>query len=125
MSTILHTLVILPIAGFFISLLIPRDHETLISRDAFITVGAHLLLSIGFVIYSMYVGHPILNQKDFAIFHTSSYEFYLDFSFDKIAATYLLVGAFLTFLVTVYSRYYLHRESGYKRFFNTMLFFYF
>jgi NADH:ubiquinone oxidoreductase subunit 5 (subunit L)/multisubunit Na+/H+ antiporter MnhA subunit len=37
---------------------------------------------------------------------------------------YLLVGAFLTFLVTIYSRYYLHREHGYKRFFNTILFFY-
>jgi NADH:ubiquinone oxidoreductase subunit 5 (subunit L)/multisubunit Na+/H+ antiporter MnhA subunit len=27
-------------------------------------------------------------------------------------------------LVTLYSRYYLHRETGYKRFFNTILFFY-
>jgi NADH:ubiquinone oxidoreductase subunit 5 (subunit L)/multisubunit Na+/H+ antiporter MnhA subunit len=27
-------------------------------------------------------------------------------------------------MVTVYSRYYLHREVGYKRFFNTILFFY-
>ena len=30
----------------------------------------------------------------------------------------------LTFLITVYSRYYLHRETGYKRFFNTVWFFY-
>lgn len=125
MSTILHTLVILPIAGFLISLLIPRNEETLISRVAFLTVGIHLVLSVGFVIYWMYNGHPTMDQKDMAIFRTSSYEFFLDFSFDKIAATYLLVGAFLTFLVTVYSRYYLHREVGYKRFFNTMLFFYF
>ena len=34
--------------------------------------------------------------------------------------TYLI----LTFLITVYSRYYLHRETGYKRFFNTVWFFY-
>ncbi|HMJ68263.1 MAG TPA: proton-conducting transporter membrane subunit [Cyclobacteriaceae bacterium] len=125
MNTILHTLVILPIAGFLISLLIPRNKETLLSQVAFLTVGLHLALSIGFVIYWMYNGHPILNQKDMALFETGSYQFFLDFSFDKIAATYLLVGAFLTFLVTVYSRYYMHREAGYKRFFNTMLFFYF
>lgn len=37
---------------------------------------------------------------------------------------YLLVGSLLTFMVTIYSRYYLHREPGYKRFYNTILFFY-
>jgi NADH:ubiquinone oxidoreductase subunit 5 (subunit L)/multisubunit Na+/H+ antiporter MnhA subunit len=125
MSIILHTLVILPIAGFLISLLIPRDREMLISQVAFLTIGLHLFLAVGFVIYWMYSGHPDINQKDMALFQTGSYQFYLDFAFDKIAATYLLVGALLTFLVTVYSRYYMHRETGYKRFFNTMLFFYF
>jgi len=30
----------------------------------------------------------------------------------------------ITFIITVYSRYYLHREEGYKRFFNVILFFY-
>ena len=44
--------------------------------------------------------------------------------FDLVTATYLLTGAYLTMLVTIYSRYYLHRESGYKRYFNTILFFY-
>ena len=36
----------------------------------------------------------------------------------------MFVGSFLTFLVAIYSRVYLHRENGYKRFFNTILFFY-
>lgn len=125
MVTTLHLLVIIPIVGFLLSLLIPRKHETLISGVSFITVGAHLFLAIGFVVYWIYHGSPRLDQKDMALFQTKSYEFFLDFSFDKIGATYLLVGALLTFLVTVYSRYYLHREVGYKRFFNTLLFFYF
>jgi NADH-quinone oxidoreductase subunit L len=125
MVTILHLLVIIPIAGFLISLVIPSKEETVISRISFITVGSHLFLAIGFVGYWIFKGFPTIDQKDVALFQTSSYEFFLDFSFDKIAATYLVVGALLTFLVTVYSRYYLHREVGYKRFFNTMLFFYF
>lgn len=124
MTTILHTLVILPIAGFLLSLLVPREKENVISTVAFVAVGLHLALSIGFVGYWLLHGMPTIDQKDMALFQTSSYEFFLDFSFDKIAATYLVVGALLTFLVTVYSRYYLHRETGYKRFFNTMLFFY-
>ncbi len=35
-----------------------------------------------------------------------------------------LTGAVLTFLVTTYSRRYLHREEGYKRFFYTILLFF-
>ena len=38
---------------------------------------------------------------------------------------YALVGSFLTFLVTIYCSYYLHREDGYKSFFNTIMLFYF
>ena len=43
---------------------------------------------------------------------------------DRITLVYLLLGSLITFVITVYSRYYLHREEGYKRFFNTILFFY-
>jgi len=125
MTTILHILVVLPIAGFILSLLIPREHENTISRVSFFTVGLHLAIAMAFIVYWIYNGAPRIDQKDVALFQTSSYEFFLDFSFDKIAAVYLLVGALLTFMVTVYSRYYLHRETGYKRFFNTLLFFYF
>jgi len=35
------------------------------------------------------------------------------------------VGGIITFLVSVFSKYYIHRESGYKRYFNTLLLFYF
>ena len=37
---------------------------------------------------------------------------------------FALVGAILAFLIVMYSRVYMHRESGYKRFFNTILFFF-
>ena len=59
-----------------------------------------------------------------SIFKTKGYDFYIDIHFDIITMTFLLVGSFLTFLVIGYSRYYLHREKGYKRFFSILLFFY-
>ncbi len=43
---------------------------------------------------------------------------------DDITAIFLVTGSFLTFLITIYSRYYLHKENGYKRFFNTILLFF-
>lgn len=94
------------------------------SRVAFGTVGLHMVSFQVFVVYWLWSGHPTLNLKEIVLFKTDGYEFFVDFYFDKITATYLFVGSTLTFLVTVYSRYYLHRETGYKRFFNTILLFY-
>jgi NADH-quinone oxidoreductase subunit L len=37
---------------------------------------------------------------------------------------YAAIGSVLTFIITVYSRAYLHREPGYKRFYNSIMFFY-
>jgi NADH:ubiquinone oxidoreductase subunit 5 (subunit L)/multisubunit Na+/H+ antiporter MnhA subunit len=107
-----------------LSLLIPSSKENTISRVAFITVGLHLAGALAFIGYWLFLGRPNLNLKEIVLYKIEGYEFFVDFYFDKITATYLLVGSILTFLVTIYSRYYLHRESGYKRFFNTILFFY-
>jgi NADH-quinone oxidoreductase subunit L len=124
MESILHIFLFIPLVGFIISLILPAKKELLLSRAAFFTIGLQLLCSIVFLFAWLLNGHPILNVKDIVLFKSNDYEFYIDFCFDKITAVYLIVGAFLTFLVTIYSRYYLHRESGYKRFFNTILFFY-
>ena len=124
MTLFLHIFILLPVLGFIISLLVPAPKEGIISGVAFGTVGLHLASTLGFIGYWLFNGHPILNIKDIVLFKATGYEFFIDFCFDEIAATYLFVGSFLTFLVTIYSRYYLHRESGYKRFFNTILFFY-
>lgn len=124
MAWYLHIFILIPLLGFFISVLIPKDRETWLSRTAFLTVGAHLFAFWGFLLYWAFSGFPVLDLKDFVLYKSEGYEFYIDFSFDRITAVYCFVGSLLTFLVTVYSRYYLHREPGYKRFFNTILFFY-
>lgn len=124
MIFILHLLVALPVAGFLVSLLIPAREETLISRTAFLSVGLHALITDVFLVVWLWQGAPLLDVKDLVLFKSTGYEFFIDFSFDKVTAVYLFVGSLLTFLVTLYSRYYMHREKGYKRFFNTVLFFY-
>jgi NADH:ubiquinone oxidoreductase subunit 5 (subunit L)/multisubunit Na+/H+ antiporter MnhA subunit len=124
MSLFIQIFIFIPIIGFILSLLIPKQKETLISRTVFATVGLHFITFLGFVVYWLINGHQTLNLSEIVLFKSKEYEFLIDFCFDKITAMYLLVGSFLTFLVTIYSRTYLHREDGYKRFFNTILFFY-
>lgn len=124
MDLLLQIFIVIPVLGFIVSMLIPGKREGLLSQVAFGTVGIHLITFQAFFAYWLWSGHPTLNLKEIVLFKTDHYEFFVDFYFDKITATYLFVGSLLTFLVTIYSRYYLHRETGYKRFFNTILFFY-
>jgi NADH-quinone oxidoreductase subunit L len=124
MASLLHYFILIPLCGFIVSLLIPAKKEGLLSWISFGTVGLHLLSAWAFLIVWIVEGFPTLDLKDIVLLKITGYEFFIDFSFDKITAVYLFVGSFLTFLVTLYSRYYLHRETGYKRFFNTILFFY-
>lgn len=124
MNVFLGLLLIIPLTGFFISLLIPKSNEKLLSLAAFGPVGVHFLLSLSFVGAWLYNGMQTFNIKEFVIYSSEGYEFFIDLYFDKVTAVYLLVGSLLTFLITIYSRYYMHREEGYKRFFNTLLFFY-
>jgi len=97
--------------------------ENAVSRTVLFTVGLHLIISWVFLIIWLLYNYPILEKSGIILFKTKEYQFLVSFYFDKISAVYLFVGSALTFLVTQYCRWYLHRESGYKRFFNIILFF--
>jgi NADH:ubiquinone oxidoreductase subunit 5 (subunit L)/multisubunit Na+/H+ antiporter MnhA subunit len=125
MNVLFHLLIIIPLLGFILSIIIPAKKEGLISQTAFLTTAVHFLVFVAFLFLWIINGHVLYNMKDLVLFKAGEYEFFIDFCFDKITAVYVFVGSTLTFLITVYSRAYLHRESGYKRFFNTTLFFYF
>jgi NADH-quinone oxidoreductase subunit L len=125
MEKILPVFLIIPLSGFLISLVLPRHHESLISWQAYIVTGLQQLTALVVVAIWIWSGGEPVNIKEFTIYKTTGYEFFIDLYFDRITAVYLVVGSMLTFLITVYSRYYLHREKGYKRFFNTILFFFF
>lgn len=116
--------ILLPIVGFLVNILLPKKKETVISWAAFTTIGLHLLTAAGFIVYWLFQHHHILNLPGWALYETSKYSFYFSFYFDNVTATYLIVGDIILFQVATYSRYYLHREEGYKRFFNTVLLFY-
>jgi NADH-quinone oxidoreductase subunit L len=124
MTETLHLFILIPLAGFAMLAFVPKHREKLISWISFLTIGLQISVFLCFLAYWLSHEHKVLSVKDRALFHSEDFSFYIDLFFDYISAVYLLVGCVLTFLVTVYSRYYLHREQGYKRFFNTILLFY-
>jgi NADH:ubiquinone oxidoreductase subunit 5 (subunit L)/multisubunit Na+/H+ antiporter MnhA subunit len=125
MEHILQYFLLVPLLGFLLSIFLPEKNEKLISGIAFGTVFIQFVGLVVFIGFWIFNGSEDLNLKEITLLKTEHYEFFIDFYFDKIGAVYLFVGALLTSMITTYSRYYLHREKGYKRFFNTVLFFFF
>ncbi len=117
---LLHLAIILPLLGFVVSLFLPSKNEKLLSRNAYGIFGLELVVVIALAVTWLFQGMPVVNIKELVLVQTTGYEYYIDFYYDKASMVYSFVGAFLTFLVAVYSRVYLHREQGYKRFFNTV-----
>jgi len=121
---IILSFVLVPLLGFVFSIMVLERKEMLLSRIAIFTAGWQFFSILFFVVYWIFWQLPDLNINEVSLFQNKEYNFFIDFYFDKTTAVYLLTGSFVTFLITRYSRYYMHLESGYKRFFNTILFFY-
>ncbi|MCE9538859.1 MAG: hypothetical protein K8R85_06535, partial [Bacteroidetes bacterium] len=124
MSQLLQLFIWIPFFGFIISMLIPRKKESVISSIAISTIGIHLIGILILVAIWLMNDSPTLDIKHIVLFETEDIEIFIDFFFDKITAVFTVVGSVLTFLITVFSRYYLHREEGFKRFFTTILLFF-
>ncbi len=124
MEGFIHLFILLPFVSFFLSLLIPKKNEQALSVLAYTSVGIQFFTALVFSVIWIINKMPVINLKEFSVYQASNYDFFIDFYFDKITLVYLILGSMITFVITIYSRYYLHREEGYKRFFNTILFFY-
>ena len=64
-----------------------------------------------------------VSYKVATLYETDHFVFAIQLYYDEITAVFSIVGAFLFFLVATFSKYYMHRDEGYKRFFNTILLF--
>lgn len=124
LNWMISAFILFPLLGFVLTLVLPARQEHNLSVVAVSTAAIQLAGALVFFIWWLTAGSPVINIAQLSLYKSTGYEFLIDFYFDKVTAVYLITGAFLTFLITRYSRYYLHRETGYKRFFNTILFFY-
>jgi NADH-quinone oxidoreductase subunit L len=123
-ESLLHYLLLLPLLGAMLIAITPPLRENVISGIAMVTLGIHSAATVLLVGWWIIIGAPTLNINEVVIYSQPGYQFLICLYFDKITAVYLLVGTILTALVTVYSRIYLHREQGYRRFFTTILLFF-
>ncbi len=111
--------------GFIISLFFRNRNENAIAGVAITTMGLQLVGLTAFLVFWIVDGSKLLDIKHFTFYKEGNVEIFIDLFFDKITAVFAFVGTLITFLVAIFSRFYLHRDSGFKRFFNTLLLFFF
>ena len=125
LELLLPAFLLIPLLGFVVSLLIPQRKEHGIYLAMAIPAAVQSLLAIGFTAYWAIYDRSPLNIKEITLYSSEHYSFFIDLFFDKVTATYLIMSSVLTFMIAVYSRGYMHKDSGYKRYFNTMLLYFF
>lgn len=125
MEQLLQFFTLVPLFGFVLSLFFRQKNENGIAIVAIGTVGIQLVGLLLFIGNWIANGSITLDIKHFTFYKEENVEIFIDLYFDKITAVFALVGSLITFLVAIFSRFYLHRDSGFKRFFNTLLLFFF
>jgi len=124
MNQYLPYFMLLPLVGLVLSALFPNRKEKIIFGVSITTVALHMLGLLVLSVFWLLENRPTVFYDGLTLYKTHDSDFSIDFYFDGITAVYGLVASVLTFLVMIFSRSYMHREKGFKRFFNNVLFFY-
>ncbi len=123
MNQLLILFIGLPLLAFFISLFWQNKSEKPIGRIVRVTKVSYIILSVSFLTWWIFSGLEPVSYKLAILYQTEHFVFAIQFYYDEITAVFSIVGALLFFLVATFSKYYMHRDQGYKRFFNTILLF--
>lgn len=124
MQRLLPAFVGTPVLAFLVALVVPRKKERMLSGLVISIVSVYFIGLLAFLTKWMMDGFPVLNLKFLPLYTSENFEFILDFYFDYYTAVYLFVGGLITGIIVIFSKYYLHREEGFKRFFVTLLVFF-
>jgi NADH-quinone oxidoreductase subunit L len=123
MNQLLALFVAIPLLAFLVSLFWQNRSERAIGKLVRFTKVFYILIAVSFATWWMLNGLEPLSYHLATLYRTEHFVFALELYYDEITAVFSIVGALLFFLVATFSKYYMHRDQGYKRFFNTILLF--
>jgi NADH-quinone oxidoreductase subunit L len=113
----------LPLIAFFATLIWKNRQEKPIAIIVQATKAVYVTTSLLYAVLWLANGYSPVSQHLLTLYATESFVFAIQFYYDGITAVYSVVGSVIFFLVSTFSRYYMHRDEGFKRFFNTILLF--
>lgn len=118
-------LVLLPLFAALFCSLFPSRSERVISRIAIIsTLAAMFMFAWTFALWVRGGVEPIFDAG-LTLFSSDAYVFAFNFYMDAISAVFFGVTCLITILILLFSKYYMHRDPGFRRFHATILLFVF
>ncbi|MFM6944511.1 MAG: proton-conducting transporter membrane subunit [Bacteroidota bacterium] len=124
MHNLLLLTIIIPLIIFFISLFFKNEQEKNIVYTTLLGTALQSIISIAIAFtYFAYSLNP-LSLNVIKIYHSAEFHFGFDIFYDSLTAIYLIVTSVLFFIISYFSKTYMHRESGFKRFYNHLLLFF-
>ncbi len=123
MNQLLISFIAIPLLAFLVSLFWQNKSEKAIGYIVRFTKVLYILVSVFFAAWWVINGLQPISYHVATLYQTDHFVFAVELFYDEITAVFSIVGALLFFLVATFSKYYMHRDEGYKRFFNTILLF--
>lgn len=123
LSQSISLFVFIPLAAFFTLLFFQNKQEKTVARIVLLTKVIYIILSVGFAAAWFINDRTVLSIKLATLYKSDDFVFAIQFYYDEITAVFSVVGSLIFFLVATFSRYYMHRDEGFKRFFHIILLF--
>ncbi len=123
MSQLLFLFIAVPLLAFFATLFWQNKNEKPIGTIVRFAKVFNILIAVSFATWWIISGLKPVSYQLATLYETDHFVFAIQLYYDEITAVFSIVGALLFFLVATFSKYYMHRDAGYKRFFNTILLF--
>jgi len=123
MNQLLILFIGIPFLAFLISLFWQNKSEKAIGKLVRFTKVLYILVSVSFAVWWIANGLKPVSYHLATLYQTDHFVFAFELFYDEVTAVFSVIGALLFFLVATFSKYYMHRDQGYKRFFNTILLF--
>lgn len=110
---------LLPLLGLVLIFLTDANESTITRISFWLSraMGLNILLLLGLWANN---GFPAIEYQWFTLYQEEGYSFPVLFYFDKVSAAYVFCIWSIFAIIVKYCRVYLHREAGYKRFFQTI-----
>ena len=123
MNQFLILFVAIPMLAFLATLLWQNKSEKAISKIVRFAKVSNILIALSFFVWWLLNGLEPISHKVATLYETDEFVFAIQLYYDEVTAVFSIIGTFLFFLVATFSKYYMHRDEGFKRFFNTILLF--
>ncbi len=123
MNQFLILFIAIPFIAFLATLFWRNKNEKVIGRIVRFAKVANIIVAVSFFVGWIINGLKPISYKVATLYETDQFVFAIQLYYDEITAAFSLVGSTLFFLVATFSKYYMHRDEGFKRFFNIILLF--